>query len=176
MTASYGTKLEYTKAEQVSGETTLAHNQYYVVEHSETNFFLGYGMDTAAKERELIAQAKIKYGAEPEVTLVYAEATVYDGGLPGFFYDIHVLFILKCNHPITAALVLAIAAAIVMIVIALTFVFIVWRVDAAAEKLGPAVTILVGLVIIVIIAVILITVVGGKVGVKGKGVGVTAGK
>jgi len=151
MTASYGTQPRYTKHQEVSGEPSLKHNEYYLVEGQKTDFVWSYGMDTAAKEREIIEEAKKQYATQPEVTLIYAEATISDKGLPGFFYDVHTKYIIKSNHPIAPALVIAIAVAIVLIVVAISIV--VWVFYITVSALGGN---LFAMIIIIIVAVVII--------------------
>jgi len=80
VTVTYGTKpLDY-----------LDDAKYTVVETWATEFVFG-GLDKTAKANEKLTSIVAAHGDE----LVYAEVTVTDGGLPGFFYDVHTLAVLK---------------------------------------------------------------------------------
>jgi hypothetical protein len=131
LTATFGTAPIYTKQEQVSGDTPLGHGEYYLVEGSKTDFMLGWWLDVEATEKALIEEAKRQYEVEPEVELIYAEATIVDLGLPGFFYDVHTKYIVRCKHPIAPAIIIAIAIAIAIIIVAVTLAVIMWHVTVS---------------------------------------------
>jgi hypothetical protein len=74
------------------------------------------------------------------------------------------------------AIIAAVAFLVGVIALAVTASWLVWRIEKAAEQLGPVVTIGVGLVILVLVLVVLFTMFGGKAEYKGKKRGFRIGK
>ena len=74
------------------------------------------------------------------------------------------------------AIITAVAFLVGVILIAATVSWTTWQVMTAAQQLGPAVTIGVGLAIIVLMVILLMTMFGGKAEYKGKKRGFSIGK
>ena len=125
---TWGRSISYSKTKKVSENDEVQHNEYYLLEGSKTNFEFAGGLDKAATEERLIQEAIKEFASKPEVSLIYAEVSVTDGGMPGFFYDVKTTYLIKGNHPFPASLAIAIAIAVVVFIIGVTIAITMWHV------------------------------------------------
>ena len=125
---TWGRSISYSKTKKLSENDEVLHNEYYLLEGSKTNFEFAGGLDKSATEEKLIQEAVKEFAGKPELSLIYAEVSVTDGGMPGFFYDVKTKYIIKGNHPFPASLAIAIAIAVVIFIIGLTIAITMWHV------------------------------------------------
>jgi hypothetical protein len=130
MTTTWGTKPNITQIERANiPENETLERGYYVLESHQTFLQLGYGLNCKAKEQEFIQKFVQEFQTKVGKNPIYVEVRVYDGGVPGFYYDVDVTVVFNVNPiPLLVWFIIAIAVAIAVVVIAVGLTWAVSKV------------------------------------------------
>ena len=148
MTTTWGTKPTITQVVRANiPENETLEEGNYVLESHQTFLQLGYGLDCKAKEQEFIQKFVQEYQTKVGKPPTYIEVRIYDGGVPGFYYDVDATVVFNVNPiPLLVWFIIAIAVAVAVIVIS---VGLTWAISKVLIMAGGFASGLGGVIIVV---------------------------
>lgn len=181
MQVSIGKPLTYKSLEQIGEDTTLASGQYYIFRKEKEAVFCTFreqverALDPVGVKEDFIKKMQEQYGETPRVIYLkieYSRVDDFSATMGRWIIADYKLEIqLQDTGSITAAMIIAIAIAVVVIGSFLIAAWLIYKVIGAAEEVGGPIGVLgVGLLLLVgffILAVLFLS--GGKASVSKKG-------
>ena len=177
---TFGTTLTYSKTETITQDMVLVSGQYYIFRKDKENVRCGSraiverAIDPTGIKEDFLARMKSEYNESPRVLYVKVSYDRVADGIYGSFIiaDYSLEIHLQDVGSVTAAVIIAVAIAAILIGAFLVATWVTLKVLDAAEGIGGDLGIWgTGLIILIgffILAVLLIS--GGKASVSKKGV------